>query len=128
MGLHLRPHDPRHWREPDVERVRQIGHLSLRNEHLRSWLAVETAIARVTHDADDLAFRFVRELAHDAAPDDQPFADRACLRPVLLRHCLVDEDNRLSMAVVALDKRASLLHRDLEYLEVAWRHRHPAAA
>ena len=46
----------------------------------------------------------------------------------LLRHRLVDDAPPAAPAVVALGERAAALDRDLEDLEVAGRHRHPAAA
>ena len=72
---------------------------------------------------------FGRELAHDALADDEALVERIALRPELLGHRLVDDDDRRATWRVSRSLNvASALHRDLEHLEVARRHRHPAAA
>ena len=79
--LGLGPDQPGHRREPQVEHVHRVGHLRLRNEHHRSRLVVEAAVARVADDADDLPVRLLGELAHDAAADGQPLAEDVLLPP-----------------------------------------------
>ena len=124
----LRPDDPRNRRQADVQCVGGVGHLRLRDPHLRLRLAVEPAGFDVGDDADDLTFAFGGELAHHALADDEPVRQRIGLRPVLPRHGFVDDDDWRRRARVPIVERPSALDRDLEDFEVAGRHRHPPAA
>ena len=127
MGLALRADDPGHRREPHVQRVGGIGNLRLRDVHRRPGHVVQAAVARVADHADNRAIGIRAELAH-AAADGEPLVQRIALRPVLLRERFVDDDHAGRAAVVEIRERAPALHGDLEDLEVAGRHRHPAAA
>ena len=67
----------------DVQRVRRVRHLRLRDEHLRLRLAVEPVALDVGDDADDLTLAFGRRTRHDALADEEPVGQRIALRPEL---------------------------------------------
>jgi hypothetical protein len=118
-GRHSRPDDPHHRRDSRVQRVHEIGNLALWDEHLRARRLVQPVVSAITHDADDLAIRLARELAHAAAADHKVLADRIGVRPELLGHGFVDDDDRRSSLRIAVGEGASADDRDLEDLEVS---------
>ena len=92
MRIAVGAHHPGHGADAGVERGHAVGDLCLGNDHQRTRIAVEPAVANVADDADDLARGFFK-LRADAFADDDLLADRILLRPVLLRHGLVDDDH-----------------------------------
>ena len=95
-----------------------VAHLRERDERLRLRIVVQAGIARVGHDADDLARR-LREIGAHAGADDEALADGFCVLPILLRHGLVDDHHRRRGGIVAFGEDAAADDRDLEDIEEA---------
>ena len=69
-----------------------------------------------------------RELAHHAAADDQPLADRVLVLEGFADQRFVDDHDRRRRLGVAVGEDAAFLDRDLEHVEEAVGLRRPAAA
>src|SRR5262249_57081671 len=105
-------------RDTTVECVEGIGHLPAGDVQGHAWIAVEPASANVAHHADDLTRSFSSQLPHGSFSEQDLVAQRIGLGPVLFRHSLIDDDNRVRAAVVAFVEGAAAHHGYTENLEV----------
>ena len=94
-----------------------IGNLGLRNVHNALAVVGEPGLGHVADDADDLPRRFL-ELRTEALADHHDLAQGVLLRPVLLRHGLVDHHHQRRAARIALREDAAAQQRDLQRVEV----------
>ena len=125
---HLGAHHPTQRHEAVVQRHVGIAHLRQRNERLRLRIAVQPAIARVAHDADDLARR-LREIGAHAGADDQPVPDGIVVffQYFLARAWLITTTGGAG-GVVPFGESAAAHDGNLEDIEEARRHVVPAGA
>ena len=72
-----------------IEGGHAVGPLGLRDDHERARFAVETTVADVSDDPDDLAGRLFK-LRANAFADDDLLADGIALGPILFGHRLID--------------------------------------
>ena len=86
------PDRPRQRKDVVGERRQPFGHLALRHVHHADVRVLQPVLAHVADDPDDLPRRLL-ELRPEPLADDDQLPDRILLRPVLLRHRLVDDDD-----------------------------------
>src|SRR5579872_2479707 len=111
---------------PALSAVMPSVDLRFGDDHHRARIAVQTAVAYVSGDPDDLA-RALLKLRADVAADDDLLSDGILFRPPLFCHRLVDDHHARSRAVVAIGEVAAA-QRNAKDGEVAGSGAHPARA
>lgn len=101
----------------DVERIRGVGNLCLRDVHSRSRVGVQSPVVDGADNTDDLPFRLVGELAHDPPTDYETVFQGITIGPELTGHRLIDHDSRGGQGIVAFSEHSATSNRNLEHLE-----------
>src|SRR5262249_51742238 len=118
---HACAHGPDQRHEAIVEFQYPISNLGKRNEHLAGRVGVESSIARIAHDPDDLPRRFGERRSHPAA-DRDPLSERLSMRPEPARHGFVYDHHARCSGGIAISEAAPAGDLHLEYIEEARRH------
>ena len=125
----LRPHDPGDRRQADVQRVGRVRHLRLRDRTSAADGSLSSPLL--------LMSATMPMICRSPSPSNSritplPITMRSFSGSPFGQNCFAIASLMITTGVdvlgVALVERPSALHRDLEHLEVAGRHRHPAAA
>ncbi len=109
-----------------VKRGHAVSNLRLGNDHHREGFLTGTVVARVAHDADDLPGWFLI-LRPNTLADDDLLADGVFLRPILLRHGLVNQHHARCAGSVAVSEVAAAQDRNPEKIEIPGRRAYPSA-
>ena len=127
VGIAVGADQPDHGANVGVEGGHAVRDLRGGDDHQRAGIVIETAVADVPDDADDLAGGLC-ELGADAFADEQLLANGIAFGPVFFLHGLVDENHARSGTGVLLGEVPAAQDGNVEDGEVAWGSAHPAGA
>src|SRR5262245_5433077 len=127
MRFDASPNDPSEWYKTRVESIDAVRELRLRDVHCWSGIAIQTVVADIPHNTDDLTGE-IRELGTNALTNDDAVRQRIAVSPELLGHCLIDDRDRRRSGGVLIGKAAASQYGDLENIEVSGRADHVSSA